>query len=218
MHAYMPRTCQRTCSSITQVGLVGVGVSSECAVGSIGYMWACVAGRNCVLGTGSALLCLQVAGCQHLSPQQQTKLWLTMCTCTPVLLLSCHAPVFVLQQPADIETLHVLEGDHPDHQEQLLGTRLGQHQQQQAQQLAALQALHAAQPSLSFSTAFLEGTLNRCRATKTAAELGCLLAASQGSAAAHKALWGACQPGVFEYQLEAAFVHECLRYGNMQLG
>lgn len=95
---------------------------------------------------------------------------------------------------------------------------MGQHQQQQAQQLAALQALHSQQPSLAFNTAFLEGTLNRCRAVKTAAEIACLLEASRGSAAAHKALWASCQPGVFEYQLEAAFVHECLRHGNMPLG
>jgi Xaa-Pro aminopeptidase len=71
---------------------------------------------------------------------------------------------------------------------------------------------------LNFHTAFLEGTLNRARTLKTAAESACLLKASQGSAAAHKALWAGCQPGMFEYQLEGAFVHECLRQGNMQLG
>lgn len=118
----------------------------------------------------------------------------------------------------DADTLHVLESDHPDHQQQLLATHLGQHQQQQAQQLAALQALHSARPALQFNTAFLDSTLNRCRATKTPAEVACLLRASQGSAAAHRAMWAACQPGVYEYQLEAAFVHACLNEGNMQLG
>jgi Xaa-Pro aminopeptidase len=118
----------------------------------------------------------------------------------------------------DLDTLHVLESDHPDHQQQLLSTHLGQHQQQQAQQLAALQALHSQQPMLHFNTAFLEAALHRHRAVKTPAEIGCVLRASQGSAAAHRALWAACRPGVYEYQLEAAFVHECLKFGNMQLG
>lgn len=118
----------------------------------------------------------------------------------------------------DADTLHLLESDHPDHQQQLLATHLGQHQQQQAQQLAALQALHSARPALQFNTAFLDSTLSRCRATKTPAEVACLLRASQGSAAAHRAMWAACQPGVHEYQLEAAFVHACLNEGNMQLG
>jgi Xaa-Pro aminopeptidase len=52
-----------------------------------------------------------------------------------------------------------------------------------------------AQPKLALSTAFLQGLLHRCRAVKTPGEVGCLLQASKGSAAGHRAIWAACRPG-----------------------
>lgn len=38
------------------------------------------------------------------------------------------------------------------------------------------------------------------------------------SADAHEAIWRACEPGAYEYQLEAAFVGACMRGGLRQLG
>ncbi|KAF6261161.1 peptidase M24, structural domain-containing protein [Scenedesmus sp. NREL 46B-D3] len=117
---------------------------------------------------------------------------------------------------------------HHAGQAQLLALpHFAQHQQQAVQQLAGLQALKAVQSGstnsssagqIQLSTAFLESTLHRCRATKTAAEIGCLLEASCGSSAAHKAMWAACQPGIKEFQLEAAFAHAAGQAGLMQLG
>ncbi|WIA20195.1 hypothetical protein OEZ85_006043 [Tetradesmus obliquus] len=143
-------------------------------------------------------------------------------------------PQYVQQHHSDVQTLHILPGDDPQQQAQLLGLpHFAQHQQQAVQQLAGLQALQAVQSSstgstagrssstsqqIQLSTAFLESTLHRCRATKTAAEVGCLMEASRGSAAAHKAMWAACKPGLKEYQLEAAFAHAAGQAGLMQLG
>ncbi|WIA40480.1 hypothetical protein OEZ86_013836 [Tetradesmus obliquus] len=143
-------------------------------------------------------------------------------------------PQYVQQQHADVQTLQILPGDDPQQQAQLLGLpHFAQHQQQAVQQLAGLQALQAVKSGgtgstaarssstgqqIQLSTAFLESTLHRCRATKTAAEVGCLMEASRGSAAAHKAMWAACKPGLKEYQLEAAFTHAAGQAGLMQLG
>jgi Xaa-Pro aminopeptidase len=145
-------------------------------------------------------------------------------------------PSYVRQHHADVQTLHILPADDPQQQAQLLGLpHFAQHQQQAVQQLAGLQALQALQLSSStnggsssssssaagqiqLSSAFLESTLHRCRASKTAAEVGCLMEASRGSAAAHKAMWAACKPGMKEFQLEAAFSHAAGQAGLMQLG
>ncbi len=54
----------------------------------------------------------------------------------------------------------------------------------------------------------LESTMGRCRAVKTDAEVACILKANQVSGEAHKAMWRACRPGMFEYQLEAVFRQE----------
>ncbi|GIL83445.1 hypothetical protein Vretimale_11190 [Volvox reticuliferus] len=54
-------------------------------------------------------------------------------------------------------------------------------------------------------TDLLPATLDRCRAVKSDAEVGCLLAASLASGAAHMDMWRACRPGLREYQLEAVF-------------
>ncbi|GLI59795.1 hypothetical protein VaNZ11_001760 [Volvox africanus] len=54
-------------------------------------------------------------------------------------------------------------------------------------------------------TDLLPATLDRCRAVKSDAEVGCLLAASVASGAAHMDMWRACRPGLREYQLEAVF-------------
>eukprot|EP00882_Tetradesmus_deserticola_P029423 GHRQ01032957.1.p1 GENE.GHRQ01032957.1~~GHRQ01032957.1.p1 ORF type:complete len:222 (+),score=54.21 GHRQ01032957.1:955-1620(+) len=125
----------------------------------------------------------------------------------------------------------MLPADEPQQQAQLLALpHFAQHQQQAVQQLAGLQALQAVRRGstgntnssstgrIQLSTAFLESTLRRCRATKTAAEVGCLLEASRGSSAAHKAMWAACKPGMKEFQLEAVFTHAAGQAGLMQLG
>jgi Xaa-Pro aminopeptidase len=139
-------------------------------------------------------------------------------------------PSYIQQHHADLQTLHILPSDDPQQQAQLLALpHFAQHQQQAVQQLAGLQALQAVQSGgtngstssaaqIQLSSAFLESTLHRCRSLKTAAEVGCLLEASRGSALAHKAMWAACKPGLKEYQLEAAFSHAAGQAGLMQLG
>jgi Xaa-Pro aminopeptidase len=137
-------------------------------------------------------------------------------------------PSYVQQHHADVQALHILPADDPQQQAQLLALpHFAQHQQQAVQQLAGLQALQAVQSGstngsgtgrIQLNTAFLESTLHRCRAVKTAAEVGCLLEANRGSAAAHKAMWAACKPGMKEFQLEAAFSHAAGQAGLMQLG
>lgn len=46
-------------------------------------------------------------------------------------------------------------------------------------------------------------------AGRSRAQVACLLQASRVSAAAHVATWRACSPGMYEYQLEAAFAAAC---------
>ncbi|EFJ45292.1 hypothetical protein VOLCADRAFT_106021 [Volvox carteri f. nagariensis] len=60
-------------------------------------------------------------------------------------------------------------------------------------------------PGCHVLTDLLPATLDRCRAVKTDAEVGCLQAASAASGAAHMDMWRACRPGLREYQLEAVF-------------
>lgn len=64
----------------------------------------------------------------------------------------------------------------------------------------------------------LPGLLERCRAKKTRAEVACQLRASRISGEAHKAMWRACRPGMYEYQLEAVFAHHCAMHGLGSLG
>lgn len=124
-------------------------------------------------------------------------------------------PTYLQQQHPDLTTIHILDLDHPVQQQLLLDhPHVKQHQQQQIQQLEALQGLKDCQ----FNTAFLEKTLHRCRSYKTAAEVGCLLEASRGSVAGHKAMWRACRSGMREYQLEAEFVHAAAHHGLLHLG
>lgn len=100
-------------------------------------------------------------------------------------------------------TLHVLPHMTPD----LLGAAMAAPGAPE-HALAALEALRrAADHGTTFNTAFLEPALSRARAHKTEAEIGCLLQASRGSAAGHRAMWQAARHGIHEYQLEAAFVH-----------
>eukprot|EP00879_Flechtneria_rotunda_P013073 GHRR01013653.1.p1 GENE.GHRR01013653.1~~GHRR01013653.1.p1 ORF type:complete len:463 (+),score=103.73 GHRR01013653.1:445-1833(+) len=127
-------------------------------------------------------------------------------------------PNYLQQCHPNVDTLHILDYDHPDQQQQLLDIpHICQHQPQQVQQLAGLQAAQTV-TKCSFNTAFLNNTLNRCRSLKTAAEVACLLEASKGSAEAHKAIWRACKPGMKEYHLEAAFGHAAGQHGLRHLG
>ncbi|KAF8055939.1 hypothetical protein HT031_006578 [Scenedesmus sp. PABB004] len=126
-------------------------------------------------------------------------------------------PAYVKARHGGVETLHVREQDHPDAMAAALALPGARgHQASQAQQLAGLQGAAAA--GAVPSAAFLGAALARARATKTAAEVGCLLAASAGSGAGHAAMWAAAAPGVTEFQLEAAFVHAAALRGLTALG
>lgn len=115
-------------------------------------------------------------------------------------------------------TLHVLPGSDLDSQRALLGLpHVAAHCPSALQQLEGLAAA-LERAGASTSDAFLQPLLHRCRAVKSDAEVACLLAASRGSAAAHRAQWAAAVPGVMEYQLEAAFVAAAGHAGLSQLG
>ncbi|KAG2435289.1 hypothetical protein HXX76_007365 [Chlamydomonas incerta] len=64
----------------------------------------------------------------------------------------------------------------------------------------------------------LTSTIDRCRATKTDAEVACLYTASVASGAAHMDMWRACRPGLTEYQLEAVFALSSRCRGAPDLG
>ncbi|PNW86350.1 hypothetical protein CHLRE_02g083065v5 [Chlamydomonas reinhardtii] len=64
----------------------------------------------------------------------------------------------------------------------------------------------------------LPSTIDRCRATKTDAEVACLYTASVASGAAHMDMWRACRPGLTEFQLEAVFAMSSRCRGAPDLG
>ncbi len=59
----------------------------------------------------------------------------------------------------------------------------------------------------------LDQHLNELRLYKSRSELTALRAAARISVEAHKRVMRACRPGMWEFQLEAEFIHECARRG-----
>ena len=59
----------------------------------------------------------------------------------------------------------------------------------------------------------LEHALHELRLYKSKAELKVMAKAAEISAQAHVKAMQICQPGMFEYQLEAAIIHECMQQG-----
>ncbi|HEC05306.1 MAG TPA: Xaa-Pro aminopeptidase [Thiolapillus brandeum] len=62
----------------------------------------------------------------------------------------------------------------------------------------------------------LDHYLHDMRLYKSRSEIAVMRKAAKVSAAAHKRLMRECKPGMKEYQLEAAFLHECSRRGARQ--
>jgi Xaa-Pro aminopeptidase len=60
----------------------------------------------------------------------------------------------------------------------------------------------------------LDHYLHELRLYKGRSELGAMRAAARISVAAHKRVMRAAHPGLWEYQLEAEFIHECVRRGG----
>jgi hypothetical protein len=49
-------------------------------------------------------------------------------------------------------------------------------------------------------------------------QVACLLQANKVSSSAHMVMWRACRPGMYEYQLEAAFSGACMAESLPQPG
>jgi Xaa-Pro aminopeptidase len=64
-----------------------------------------------------------------------------------------------------------------------------------------------------FEFVALDHLIHEMRLFKTAAELGHMRRAADVSVAAHQRAMRACQPGKFEYEIEAELVHEFTRHG-----
>jgi len=62
----------------------------------------------------------------------------------------------------------------------------------------------------------LDHYLHDMRLYKSASEIRLMRRAAATSAAAHRHLMRICRPGMMEYELEAAFIHECSRRGARQ--
>jgi len=62
----------------------------------------------------------------------------------------------------------------------------------------------------------LDHYLHDMRLYKSRSEIAAMRKAAKISAAAHKRLMTECTPGLWEYQLEASFLHECSRRGARQ--
>ncbi len=60
----------------------------------------------------------------------------------------------------------------------------------------------------------LEHLIHEMRLVKSKAEVRAIRKAAEISIGAHKRVMAACRPGLMEYQLEAEFVHECMRAGS----
>jgi Xaa-Pro aminopeptidase len=63
----------------------------------------------------------------------------------------------------------------------------------------------------------LDHALHEMRLFKSATEIKLMKKAAQVSGRAHKRLMQSCQPGMYEYQLEAEFEHECKMNGCREL-
>lgn len=74
------------------------------------------------------------------------------------------------------------------------------------------------QPDVRVVGSILSNVLRRCRAVKTDAEVGCLIAANCITGAGHIEMWRGCRPGIMEYQLEALFTGHVMFNGARHMG